>query len=680
MADKKIMQHVNELKEKIAQHNYNYHVLDHPEITDYEYDKLFQELIDLESQYPELKTPDSPTQRVGGDVLDAFQKVAHRVPMLSLQNTYSIDELGEFHERVLNFLKGQGEFSYFCEPKFDGLAVELVYENGILVKALTRGDGTTGEDILSNIKTISSIPLTLMGKDLPPPILEVRGEVLIFKKDFAELNEAMQNQGKVVFANPRNAAAGSLRQLDPNITAQRPLRFFAHSSGVIQGLKLKSQMEFFDLIRSYKIPNAFDLNKKINPSFDIYQVASNIHDVIKYYQSMEILRRELPFEIDGVVIKVNEFNIQDILGQVARSPRWASAGKFKPEQAQTVIERIDVQVGRTGVFTPVAIMKPVRVGGVQITNATLHNQDEIDRKDIREGDTVIIHRAGDVIPEVVEVVLNKRPKNSKPFKIPFTCPSCGQLGERLESEVAIRCLNALCPSVFKESLKHFVSRKAMNIDKLGSKIIERLVDEKLISSFSDIYKLEASDLLKLERFGEKSVNNLISSIEKSKQTSFERFIYALGIRFVGEQTAKALASEFNNIEDFLNTDDARLVAIDDIGPKVAESIISQLHNKAFVSEVKKLLKSGLEIQYKVTSGSASKTFSEKSFVITGTLPVSRREAETFIEQHGGKVSSSVSKKTSYVVVGDNPGSKAQKATELKVPILSWEELKDLSEK
>ncbi len=680
MAKSKIKDEIDELKGKISHHNYLYHVLDKPEITDYEYDQLFQRLQDIEKEYPELLAEDSPTRRVGGEPLDNFVKTQHREPMLSLQNTYSPDEILEFHERVQNYLKGQGEaYSYFCEPKFDGLAVELVYEKGLLKAAITRGDGVTGEDILSNIKTIPSIPLSIQSREIKiPEIFEVRGEVVIFKKDFLKLNETIEQQGKVQFANPRNAAAGSLRQLDPKIAATRPLKFLAYSPGVIKGAKIKSQEEFFEMIRHFKIPNAFDLTLSLKIKNPIYKTAKSIDEAVTYYSDLEKMRASLPFEIDGAVIKVNEFSVQDILGKVARSPRWATAGKFKPQQAETQIEKIEVQVGRTGVFTPVAIMTPVKVGGVTITNATLHNQDEIDRKDVRVGDFVIIHRAGDVIPEVVEVVLSKRSKSSKPYRISYDCPSCGEIGEKIEGEVAIRCVNPMCPSVLIESLKHFVSRKAMNIDKLGERIIERLVEENLVKSFSDIYKIEKEDLLKLERFGEKSVDNLVHSIEQSKNVHLSKFIYSLGIRFVGEQTAKAVAKKFKNIEGFLNCDLESLVDIDDVGPKVAESIVKSLDDKSFKNEIKKLESVLNILDYpEAHAGSGSKPneiFEALTFVITGTLPVQRSEAQDYIEARGGKVSSTVSKKTFRVVAGENAGSKLDKATELGIEVLTWEEL------
>jgi DNA ligase (NAD+) len=672
---------VQELRQKIAHHNYLYHVLDSPELTDYQFDQLFAELQKLESENPELQSEDSPTLRVGGPALDFFTKKDHREPMLSLQNTYSSDEILAFHDRIQNFLKGQGDnFTYFCEPKFDGLAVELVYEKGILKAAITRGDGVTGEDILSNIKTIPSIPLKLAHDTIKAPdILEVRGEVVIFKNDFLKLNESIEAQGKAPFANPRNAAAGSLRQLDPKIAATRPLKFLAYAPGVIEGLKLQSQTEFFELIRKFKIPTAMDLTQHKKNLPEIYKTASTIEEAVQFYEDLEKTRQSLPFEIDGAVIKVNEFGLQDILGKVARSPRWATAGKFKPQQAETQIEKIEVQVGRTGVLTPVAIMTPVKVGGVTITHATLHNQDEIDRKDVRVGDYVLIQRAGDVIPEVVEVVLTKRTKDLTPFKIPYECPSCLQTAEKIEDEVAIRCVNPFCPSVLIESLKHFVSRKAMNIDKLGEKIIERLVTEGLVQSFSDIYKLKKEDLLKLERFGEKSVDNLMKSIESSRSPLLARFIYSLGIRFVGEQTAKALAKNFKTLDAFLSSDLEALIQIDDVGPKVAESILKTLAAKHFKKEIELILKAGVHIQNISTELGAGlhpneMIFKDLSFVITGTLPVSRSEATEYIEARGGKVGSSVSKKTSVLVAGENPGSKLDKAVELGVKVQSWDEL------
>jgi DNA ligase (NAD+) len=684
----KAITELEELKKVINHHNYLYHVLDQPELTDFQFDQLFSKLQELENANPELITEDSPSQRVGGPALDSFLKTDHREPMLSLQNTYSADEILAFHERIQNFLKGQGEtYTYFCEPKFDGLAVELVYEKGILKAAITRGDGVTGEDILSNIKTISSIPMILKSTEYKiPEILEVRGEVVIFKKDFLKLNEDIEQQGKAPFANPRNAAAGSLRQLDPKIAATRPLKFLAYAPGVITDIKLKSQKEFLDLIRHFKIPNAFDLTESLKNKSkfktSVYKIANSIDEAVNYYTELEQIRESLPFEIDGAVIKVNEFSLQDILGKVARSPRWATAGKFKPQQAETIIERIEIQVGRTGVFTPVAIMSPVKVGGVTVSNATLHNQDEIDRKDVRVGDYVIIQRAGDVIPEVVEVILSKRSSESEPFKIPQECPSCHQLGERIEDEVAIRCVNPICPSVIIESLKHFVSRKAMNIDKLGSKIIERFVVEGIVKSFSDIYRIKKEQLLNLERFGDKSVDNLIKSIEGSKNPTLDRFIYSLGIRFVGEQTAKALAKRFKTLDEFLDSNFESLVDIDDVGPKVAESITRALESNFIKNEIRNLIDLGIVIKQKskpsveLGAGFADE-FLGLTFVITGTLPVPRTEASDFIEARGGKISSSVSKKTSYVLAGESAGSKLDKATELGVKILTWEELQNL---
>ena len=566
-----------DLKKKIAHHDYLYHVLDKPEISDFEYDKLLKQLMDLESKHPEWDKNDSPSQRVGGTPLDAFEKVSHRLPMLSLQNSYSPEDIFEFDQRVKKFLRNESEVEYFCELKFDGLALELVYEDGRLIKAITRGDGFVGEDVTQNIKTIRSIPLNLSTDDAPK-ILEVRGEILLFKKDFAALNETQQENGQPTFANPRNAAAGTVRQLDSKIAAQRPLRFFSYSVGVVDGVTFKTHAELEKYLESVKIPTALSLTK----------VCKGPDEVVSFYHDIERQRSKLPFDIDGIVVKVNSLRLQEDLGLVARSPRWATAAKFKPEQAFTVIEKIQVQVGRTGALTPVAIMTPVKVGGVTVTHATLHNQEELDRKNVREGDTVIIQRAGDVIPEIVSVVLEKRPKNSKPFLVPDYCPSCNSLVKKIEGEVVSRCVNPFCDAVVKESLKHFVSRRAMNIEKVGDKLIEALVNAGLVKKFSDLYKLDAETLLQLERQGEKSVENILNSINQSRKTTLSRFIYALGIRFVGEQTAKLLAEHFLTIDRFSKANAEELVQVPEIGPKVAESILTWFSNSNLVGEIKSL--------------------------------------------------------------------------------------------
>ncbi len=665
----KVRDRHSELKKLISHHDSLYHVQDRPEITDYQYDQLFSELQQLEKNHPELDTSDSPTHRVGGAALDVFSKVPHRVPMLSLSNSYSAEDLAEFDLRVKKFLLlGEGkEVEYFCEPKFDGLAIELVYENGLLVRALTRGDGTTGEEVTQNIKTIRRIPLRLQTKS-PPALVEVRGEVIMFKEDFAELNHSQQEAGEMTFANPRNAAAGAVRQLDSKIAAQRPLRFFAYALGATEGVSFKSQEHCENQFHEWGLPVA--------ESGVLRKTVQGSEAVIDFYHDVEKLRTSLPFDIDGIVVKVNSFRLQDDLGLVARSPRWATAAKYKPAQATTVVENILVQVGRTGALTPVAIMKPVKVGGVTVTNATLHNQDEIDRKDVRIGDTVIIQRAGDVIPEIVSVVLDHRPKKSTPFKIPERCPICGSQAKKAEEEVIFRCTNPLCPAILKESLKHFASRRAMNIDKVGDKIIEALCDAGFLKSFSDFFRLRKEDVLSLDRQGEKSAQNIISSIEKSKKIPLARLIYAFGIRFVGEQTAKTLAEHFVNLDGFLDADLEVLQTAPDIGPKVAQSIYDWLQDKRLLKDVRDLIRLGVEPQslQRKTTGA----FAGTSFLITGTLPVKRDEAKDFIESLGGKILSSVSSKLNYLVVGDDPGSKVERARELEVAIISWEELQKMA--
>lgn len=680
------------LKAEIGQHDYDYYVLDRPTISDRDYDRLFQELLDLEQAFPDLLTPDSPSQRVGGAALDAFDKVPHRTAMLSLSNSYSPDDIAAFDERVRKVLERKGEVDYFCEPKFDGLAIELIYEDGTLVGALTRGDGAVGENVITNVRTIRSIPQKLALKD-PPKLLEVRGEILMFKKDFAALNETQQEQGVVPFANPRNAAAGSLRQLDPRITASRPLRLFAYAPGVIEGVTFKSQQEFEAALEESRLPTvgiappdesfeAFEKRTETElksflqgkgPRPALARVCTGADQAIRYYHFIEKIRKQLPFDIDGIVVKVDSFRLQLELGFVARSPRWATAAKFQPEQAETVIREIAIQVGRTGALTPVAVMEPVKVGGVTITNATLHNQDEIDRKDVRVGDTVVVQRAGDVIPEVVRVVTEKRPKTSVAFKIPHKCPVCGSPATRTEDEVVTRCTNLLCPAIVKNSLIHFIGRRAMNIEGLGERMIETLVDEGLVKSFSDLYRLTFEDLIALERQGEKSVTNTLESIEQSKTTTLPRLIFALGIRFVGETTAKTLAKEFGTIENLMSASLEQLLETKDVGEKVAESIAKAFSNKVLRKEIESLQKLGVRyeaVEKKAKSGSTK--FDGKKFVITGTLPIPRDDVKDLIEANGGTVSGSVSKKTDYVVAGEEAGSKLDKATELGVAVLDWD--------
>jgi len=650
-----------ELKRLIHHHNELYHTHDKPEISDYEYDRLFQELLDLEAKYDHLDLTDSPSKRVGGEAISAFQKVAHRKPMLSLANSYSTEDILEFDLRVKKFLRNDAPVEYFAELKLDGLSMELIYENGKLVRALTRGDGTVGEDVTHNIKTIKSIPLKLKSKN-PPDLLEVRGEVLIFKKDFIKMNEAYEEQGEDTFANPRNAAAGTVRQLDPKIAASRPLKFFAYALGEYQGISFDTQKEITEIFSQFGLPTLED---------ELTVRSDDPGEIVNYYNKIEKLRPKLEFDIDGIVIKVNSLTLQDDLGLVARSPRWATAAKFKPEQAQTVIENIVIQVGRTGALTPVAIMNPVKVGGVTITHATLHNQDEIDRKDVRIGDTVFVQRAGDVIPEVVAVNHDKRPKSAKPFKIPLECPSCGEKAHRGEEDAVLRCENPVCKSKIKESIKHFVSRRAMNMEKVGDRLIEIFIDQHLIEGFSGLYKLKKEQLLNLERQGEKSVDNILKSIEVSRKTTLARFIYALGIRFVGEQTAKLLADHYVTIENFMKTSQQELETIPEIGPKVSASILESLKNKSFQKEVAKLSEM---LEFEKSSRSTEGPLSGKSFLVTGTLPVKRDEAHEVIEKNGGKLLSGVSSKLNYLIVGDDPGSKVDKAQSLNVPVISWEDL------
>lgn len=674
---------IEELRRSILYHDNLYYQQDRPEISDFEYDGLYRELLDLESQFPQLLSLDSPTQRTPGQPMEGFEKAPHTHPMLSLQNTYSPAEIAEFLERLKKTLKMNLIPEIFCEPKLDGLAIELVYENGVLIRALTRGDGAVGENVISNIRTLRDVPLRLKTQS-PPALLEVRGEVLIFKDDFAELNETQQANGDLPFANPRNAAAGAVRQLDPKICAQRPLRMICYSPASQSDVPCQSQAEFLQWINDLGLPS-FPISKSVSEQslkkmlkekspryLPLGKLCSTQNEVTEYYQLLDSVRHELPFEIDGVVLKVNDFGLQKNLGSIARSPRWATAGKFSPSQAQTVVKEISVQVGRTGALTPVAIMDPVKVSGVTVSHATLHNQDEIARKDIRIGDTVIIQRAGDVIPEVVSVVLSQRLPDSQPYVIPSQCPACGTPGVRNPDEAVSRCPNARCQGRWKQALQHFVSRKAMNIEKLGEKIIDQLVDKKLVTRFSDIYQLNKESLSTLERMGDKSAENIVNSISKSSHTTLGKLIYALGFRFVGEQTAKSLASHFRTMEGFLSATEAGLLEIQDVGEKIAASLAEQLSDTKFVGEIQSLT-TFLEIkEAKVISATnEAQVFSGMTFVITGTLPEDRDSVKDHIESLGGKVSNSVSKKTSVVIAGENAGSKLTKAEELKVPIVDW---------
>jgi DNA ligase (NAD+) len=651
------------LKQQIAEHDYKYYVQDKPNISDFEYDQLYSELLKIEKNHPDWITPDSPSQRITGKVLESFSKIQHRIPMISLANSYSPDELIEFDERVKKILNTTENIKYYAEPKYDGLAIELIYEDGLFVGGSTRGDGITGENVFENLKTIKSIPLRLKTNS-PPSLLEVRGEVLIFKEDFVQLNQQQDELGLSAFANARNAASGTIRQLDTKITASRPLRFIAHGIGDSKGFQWDNQDELILEFSNFGLPTA---PKKLQ------KLCSEIQEVIDFYHFVLKQRHELPFEIDGIVVKVNSLKLQDELGLIAKSPRWATAAKYEPERGETLVEEITVQVGRTGVLTPVAIMKPIKVGGVTITNATLHNFEEVQRKDIRVGDSVWIQRAGDVIPEIIEVILSKRPEATCAFSMPRLCPSCQSNVEKSEDEVAYRCTNSFCPAVIKESLKHFASRKALNLEKIGDRLIDELVDKGLVKTFSDLYRLKKDILLSLERKAEKSVQNILSSIEKSKTTTLARFIYALGIRFVGEQTAKTLESHFQSVENFLKADETTLIGLQDVGPKVAQSILKALNNPHFKAEIMALLHLGVNPKFQKGPAHEGK-LSGRTFLITGTLPVKRSEAEALIEKNGGKLLSSISSKLNCLVVGDDPGSKLDKAKALGVQTLTWDEL------
>lgn len=655
---------IQELIEKINAFDYQYYVLDNPSLSDFEYDKIFKSLVDLENKNPELIRPDSPSQRVGGKALDAFESVIHRQAMLSLNNAFEDDELMAFDKRIKDDI-GIDEVEYAVEPKFDGLAITLTYENGIFVQGATRGDGYTGENVTHNLKTIRSIP-TKLNHTNPPKLLEVRGEVLMLKKDFELLNQKQESLGEKKFANPRNAAAGSLRQLDPRITATRPLSFFSYGLGICKpNLNLKTHTETIQLLKQFNLPIS-----------DLSTSVKGVKGLQSFYAKVLKLRDTLAYDIDGVVYKVNSFNYQSELGFVSRAPRWAIAHKFPAEEALTEILDINVQVGRTGAITPVARLKPVFVGGVTVTNATLHNEDEMIRKDVHIGDMVSVRRAGDVIPEIVRVLVDKRPKTIKKFKMPTECPECGSPLLRIDDEAIIRCSGGLiCPAQQKQSIIHFASRKAMDIEGLGDKSVEQLVNVGLIQGLPDIYKLELEQLVSLDRMAEKSSQNLLDAIEKSKATSLPRFIYALGIRNVGESTAKDLAGFYGDLDEIMKQTEESLQIVPDIGPTVAKSISDFFGQRKSREVIESLIGLGVCWPKYDIKKSASGIFATKTFVLTGTLPsMSREEAKSIIEMNGGKVVGSVSKKTDYVVAGSDAGSKLTSAQELGVKIISQQEL------
>ena len=664
---------IKELQEQIREHDYRYYVLDDPIISDFNYDQLYSKLVSLEAKYPHLVDENSPTKRVPGEALDTFKKVTHRKVMLSLSNSYSIEDLFHFHKKTSTGLN-KNQVTYFCEPKIDGVAVELIYEKGILTHALTRGDGKEGENILENIKTIKTVPLSLSIKD---PVFEVRAEVVLFKKYFDELNK---NQKDKKFANPRNAASGSLRNLDPKVASKRKLSLFCHSPGWID--KSTSQSEFYQLMNKLGLPcftytqfsNWNSKWKKLSQPLCV--TCKTPEEVSNYYHALKNLRDKLPFEVDGVVVKVNSFKDQKELGTIARSPRWATALKFSPDSVMTQIKDIQFFVGRTGVVTPVATMSPVPLSGVVVTQATLHNKGEIQRKDIRKGDFVYIQRAGDVIPEVIDVDLSKRKKNTSPFRPPSKCPVCSS--KLQEADDLLYCCNLKCPGVLLRKLQHFCSKSCMNIEFLGDRLVEHFFNEKMIQSYSDIYKIKKEKIEKLEGMGPASSQNIIQSINKSKKTSFARFLFSLGIRHAGEQVAIKIGNHFgDNLKGFqklLESKEEELVQIETIGPIVAESIVSEL--KKLKTEINKIFKAGVQI----VSQKSSEQLKGKIFVVTGSFDMKREAIESLIRENGGRATKSVSRQVTYLICGEKPGSKYEKAQKLKIPVIDWNQFQSLLKK
>jgi DNA ligase (NAD+) len=652
------------LRREIEQHNFQYYVLDQPLIPDAQYDVLFRELQELEARHPELRVPDSPTQRVGAAPAEAFEGVTHRVPMLSLNNAFGDEEVEAFDRRMREAL-GQDTIDYAVEPKFDGLAVNLTYENGVFRLGATRGDGYAGENVTANLRTIRSIPLKL---SVAPTLLEVRGEVLMLRKEFEGLNRAQRERGEKEFVNPRNAAAGALRQLDPRITATRKLAFVAYGVGAADGTPaFATQGELLDYLAANRFPVATERS-----------VMRGLPALLDYYHRIGEARAGLAYEIDGVVYKVNDLAAQQRLGFVSRAPRFAVAHKFPAEEAISEVLAVDVQVGRTGALTPVARLKPVFVGGVTVTNATLHNEDEVRRKDIRIGDTVVVRRAGDVIPEVVRVVMDKRPDNAREFVMPAACPVCGSKVERLEDEAAARCTAGLyCPAQRKQAILHFASRRAMDIEKLGEKLVDQLVENGIVETAADLYRIDAATLAGLERMAEKSAANVVEGIERSKRTTLARLIYSLGIRNVGETTARDLALHFGELDPLMAADEEMLQRMPDVGPVVARSIaqfFAEPHNRNVVEG----LRAAGVVYERVSKPPPRSGISGRTFVLTGTLPrLTRDEAKERILQAGGKVVGSVSKKTDYLVAGADPGSKYDKARELGVALLDEDGLLEL---
>ena len=652
---------VERLRAEVEHHNYRYHVLDDPLIADAEYDALFRRLQRLEEEHPELLTPDSPTQRVGAAPLEKFATARHRHPMLSLQNVTTREEMAAFDERIRRFL-GRDRIDYVGEPKIDGVAVELVYRDGVLAVGATRGDGVVGEDVTANIRTIRSVPLRLRSADgAIPELVEVRGEVFLPIEAFRRVNREREDAGQPVFANPRNAAAGSLKQLDPRVTAARPLEFVSHGTGEVRGLRPDTH---WDTLRALAAMGVKPVPKS--------RVLKTLDDVAAFYEALEAERDRLPYEIDGLVVKVNDVDLQRRLGEISRSPRWAVAWKFKPRQATTRVENIFPSVGRTGVLTPIAELTPVQVGGVTIRNASLHNMDDIERKDVRIGDTVLLERAGDVIPYVVKVVSERRTGHERKFSMPQRCPVCDAEVMRAEGEVAYRCIGLSCPAQLKQAIRFFGARGALDVEGLGEKLVDQLVERGLVRDLADLYHLDEERLVGLERMGKKSAQNLLGQLERSKATTLPAFLVALGIRQVGEATAKALAEQFGTLEGVMEADEPALQEVRDVGPEVARSIRRFFAERQNRAVIRRLLEAGVR---PAPATRREGPLAGKKFVLTGGLAgMPRAEAQCRIEARGGRVVASVSKETDFVVVGADPGSKLAKAKKLGVRTLDEAEL------
>ncbi len=655
---REVSKKINLLRKELNLHNYRYYVLDDPIISDSQYDSMLIKLQELEEKNPDLITVDSPTQRIGATPIESFGNIEHRLPMLSLENAMDINSLIAFDDRVKKGLSKEKKVEYVAELKLDGLAVELVYENGVFIKGSTRGDGLIGEDITQNLRTVKSIPLKLLSNE-SPELLEIRGEVFMEKTGFVQLNQDRLKAEDSPFANPRNAAAGSLRQLDPSITSSRPLCFFAYEA---LNTGYLSQLDILSNLKKLGFP--------VNPHA---KLCSSIYSAIKYSERWEKDREKLPYDIDGVVIKINSLKQRESLGIRSRSPRWAIAGKFRAQQETTVIIDILASVGRTGAITPVAKLSPVSVGGVTVTNATLHNQDEINRKDVRIGDTVLIQRAGEVIPEIVKVILEKRIKGTKAYKLPRNCPDCGSKVIRYKGEVVTRCQNTSCPAQLKGRIEHFVSKKAMNIEGLGKQLIDQMVENGLIKDFSDIFRLDIQSIKKLDRMGEKSASNLVSAIKNSKSVPLWKFIYGLGIRNVGEHLAKIISYHFKNIQSLLNASTEEFQMIFEIGPIVTKSIVDFLGSNSNSAIISKCIESGLVFDDPISSTKTS-ILEGQHFVFTGTLEkFSRQDAKELVEAYGGKAISTVTNKTDYLVAGKGVGSKKDKAHNMGVKVITESE-------